>query len=73
MTNLDTILPLKSKLSGKFQRFNAIDGSIEMLKNNSISKKFQLKWAIKKEVHEAQIASILKEIFPPPTTPHPTR
>ena len=34
MTNLATILPLKSKLSGKFQRFNAIDGSIEMLKNS---------------------------------------
>ena len=29
-----TILPLKSKLSGKFQRFNAIDGSVEMLKNS---------------------------------------
>ena len=30
--NLATILPFKSKLSGKFQRFNAIDGSIDMLK-----------------------------------------
>ena len=30
--NLGTILPLKSRLSGKFQRFNAIDKSIEMLK-----------------------------------------
>ena len=29
-----TILTLKSKLSGKFQRFNAIDGSVEMLKNS---------------------------------------
>ena len=25
MKNLATILPMKSKLSGKFQRFNAID------------------------------------------------
>ena len=27
---LASILPLNSKLPGKFQRFNAIDGSIEM-------------------------------------------
>ena len=31
--NLATILPLKVKLSGKVQRFNAIDGNVEMLKN----------------------------------------
>ena len=31
MENLATVLLLKSKLSGKFQRFNAIDGSMEML------------------------------------------
>ena len=30
--NLATILPLKPKLSGKFQHFNANDGSIETLK-----------------------------------------
>ena len=37
-------LPLKSQLSGEFQRFNnAIDGSIDMLKKSSVSKKFQLK------------------------------
>ena len=30
MRNLVTISPLKSKLSGKFQLFNAIDGSIEV-------------------------------------------
>ena len=34
MRNLVAILPLKSKLSGKFQSFNAIDISIEMLKNS---------------------------------------
>ena len=34
-------IPLKSKLSGKFQCFNAIDASIEMLKNSCV---FQLKW-----------------------------
>ena len=38
MRNLATISPLKSKLSKQFQRFNAIDGSIEMLKNCLISK-----------------------------------
>ena len=37
-------LPLKCQLSGEFQRFNtAIDGSIDMLKKSSVSKKFQLK------------------------------
>ena len=73
MRNLAIILPLtlKSKLSRKFQRFNAIDGSIEMLKNSWISKKFQLKWKIKKEFHEAQKASKSKEIIPPLTTPTP--
>ena len=30
MINLATILPLKSKFSGKLQRFNATDASIEM-------------------------------------------
>ena len=38
--NLATILPFKSKLSGTFQRFNAIDRSIEMLKNSWIFKNF---------------------------------
>ena len=32
MRNFATILPLKFKLFGKFQRFNAIDESIKMLK-----------------------------------------
>ena len=34
MRNVAKILPLKSKLSGKLQRFNAIDRSIEMLQNS---------------------------------------
>ena len=33
MRNLAIILALKSKLSGKLQRFNAVDWGIEMLKN----------------------------------------
>ena len=40
MGNLARILPLKSKLPGKFQCFNAIDGSVEMLKNSWICKNF---------------------------------
>ena len=38
--NLATILPLNSKLSGKFQPFNAINGCNEMLKNSWISEDF---------------------------------
>ena len=38
MRNLAAILPLKSKFPGKFRRFNAIDRSIEMLKNSWIFK-----------------------------------
>ena len=38
--NLATILLWKAKLSGNFQRFNAIDWSIEMLKISWISTKF---------------------------------
>ena len=38
--NLARILPLKSKLSGNFQRFNAIDGTIKMLKKSLILKNF---------------------------------
>ena len=40
MRNLTTILPLKFRLSERLQRFNAIDGNIEMLKNIWISKNF---------------------------------
>ena len=38
--NLAIVLPLKSKLSGKVQRFDAIHGSTEMLKNGWISENF---------------------------------
>ena len=38
MRNEAAILPLKSKLSGKFQRFNAINRCIEMLKLVEFSK-----------------------------------
>ena len=44
MRNSAAILPLNSNWSGKFQRFNATHGGIEMLKNNF--QKLQLKWKI---------------------------
>ena len=40
LRNLARILPLKSKLSGKFQCFNAIDGGIKILKKSWIYKNF---------------------------------
>ena len=40
MRNLVTVLILKSKLSGKSQRFNAIDGTMEILIYSWISKNF---------------------------------
>ena len=39
LRTLALVLPLKSILSGKFYRFNAINGSIKMLKNKWIFKK----------------------------------
>ena len=67
MRNLATISPLTSKLSGKFQCFNAIDGSIEMLKNSWISKNFNSN----ETFYEAQTASRLKQIIKPLPNPHP--
>ena len=67
MTNLATILP-KSKLCWKFQRFNAIDGSIKMLINNS--QKFQLKWKIVKHfTRPKQLATWRKLLILPPPYP----
>ena len=42
MINLAAILPSKSKLSRKFKCFNAVDGSIKILKNAWISKNVNL-------------------------------
>ena len=67
MRNLAIILPLKSELSGKFQRFNAIDESINLLKNSWISKNFDYcKMKNFKTFFENQSASLLKEIIQPP-------
>ena len=61
MRSLATILPLKSKLSQKFQRFNTLD-------------RFSIKMKNCKTLYKVQTASCLKEIFqPPPTDPSPDK
>ena len=61
MRSLATILPLKSKLSRKFQRFNTLD-------------RFSIKMKNCKTLYEVQTTSRLKEIFqPPPTHPSPDK
>ena len=57
---------MKSKLSGKFQRFNVIDGSREMLENSWISE-ISIKMKNAKIFCEAQTSSRLKEIIQPAT------
>ena len=67
--NLATILPFKSKLSGKFQRFNAIEGSYQ----NAEFPKASTKMKNCKAFYEAHTSSCFKEIIqalPPP--PHQT-
>ena len=61
MRNLATILPLKSKLSGKFQRFNAIDWSIAMRKNGWISN-------IVRHFTRPKQRTVLKKLFSLPQT-----
>ena len=62
--NLASALLLKSKLSGKFQRFSTVNASMEMLINSWISKKFKLKWTILK--HFKQWSALRKLFSPPP-------
>ena len=59
----------KWKLYGKFQRFNAIDRSIKMLKNGWISKKFQLERKIVKHFPRVKQRVALKKLFSHSTTP----
>ena len=68
MRSLAIILPLKSKLSVKFQCFNTIDESIEILKNSYWKISIKLKDC--KILYETQTASHLKEIIQPPATHH---
>ena len=61
MRSLAIILPLKSRLSRKFQRFNTLD-------------RFSIKMKNCKTLYKVQTASCLKEIFqPPPTDPSPDK
>ena len=68
--NLATILPLKSKLSGKLQCFNAIDGSIKCWKILEFIK-ISIKMKNCKTFYEAQTASCFKEVTEPPPIPNP--
>ena len=69
--NLATILPSKSILSGKFQRFNVRVAGTEMLKNSWIYKNFNQNEHFK-NILQAQTASRLKEIIQPlPPSPTP--
>ena len=64
ITNLATILPLKFKFSEKFQHFNALDGTIKMMKIAKFPK-ISIKMKHCKTFYEAQTASHLKEIIQP--------
>ena len=65
MRNVALILPLKSKLSGKFQRFNAINRSIKMLKIVEFSK-ISIEMKSCKTFCKAQTANRLKKYIQSP-------
>ena len=66
MRNSVAVLPLKSKLSWKFQHFNATDGSIKILRYSWISKNsIEIKKC--KRFFETQVAIYFKEVMQPPT------
>ena len=73
MRNVFAILPLKSKLSGKIQRLNAINRSIDMLKIVEFSK-ISIKTKNCKTCRKVQTANRLKKFIQSPlipTTPLP--
>ena len=74
MRNLARILPLKSKLTGKFQLFSAI-ALMELLKcwKRVEFPKISIKMKNFKTFCKAQTASRLMEIVQPPTKPNPTQ
>ena len=82
MRNVVVILPLKSKLSGKFQRFNAINNNTEMLKIVEFSK-ILIKIKNCKTFCKSQTANGLKKFIqslfisptplPPPPPPPPDK
>ena len=70
MRNAAAILPLKSELSGKFQRFSAINRRIEMLKLVKFSK-ISMKIKNYKTFCKAQTPNGLKEFIQSPHLPSP--
>ena len=70
LRNLASILSLKSKLSGKFQRFNAIDGSSKCWKIVEFPK-LSIKMKNCEIFYKAETASCLKNIQPSPNPPIP--
>ena len=62
MRNVASVLPLKSKLSGKFQRFNAINRCIEMLKIVKFSK-ISIKIKIVKHFASPKQWTALRNLF----------
>ena len=77
MRNEAPILPLKFKLSGKFQLFNAINRSIEMLKIVEFSN-ISIKMKKCKTFCKTQTANRFKNFIqsppiPPPTPPPPDK
>ena len=62
MRNVASVLPLKSKLSGKFQRFNAINRCIEMLKIVKFSK-ISIKIKIVKHFSSPKQWTALRNLF----------
>ena len=71
MRNVAAILPLKSKFSGKFQRFNAINRCIEMLKIVEFSK-ISIKIQNCKTFSKAQTTNCLNNFFQSPPILSPT-
>ena len=67
MRYLAIIVPLKSKLSEKFQRFSTVDESIKKLKNSWISKNFKLNEKLSNILQDPNRESP-KEIFQPPSS-----
>ena len=68
LRNLPTNLPLNSILYGKFQRFNVIDGRIQIWKIVEFPK-IWIKMKNFKTFYKAQTASHLKDIIQSPLPP----
>ena len=72
MKNLARILSLKPKLSGNFQCFNVIDGSIKMLKKNLNLEELKLKWKIVKDLTRPKKRAASMKLFSLRSTEHPS-